>query len=318
MIPLNAHEIFGNWATLLLPLNADDSINYKQLEHQIDVLIACRVNGIYSNGTAGEFYNQTEEEFDKVQAILASKCNAAAMPFQIGCSHMSPKLSLERIKRSKKFLPSAMQVVLPDWFVPSMPGIISFLKVMTEAADPVGLILYNPPQAKRKLSPGDFAEILNAGIPLMGCKVAGGDSQWYREMKNLPVRLSVFIPGHHLATGISHGAHGAYSNVACLHPAFAQRWYDDIKTGNKNSFELQDRIQRFMDECIVPYIRDEGYSNQAVDKFMAAVGGWSTISTQLRWPYRSIPEEHILPMRKKCADLLPEVFSDENKLNSIF
>lgn len=317
MIPLKAHEIYGNWATLLLPLNADDSINYQQLEHQIDVLISCRVKGIYSNGTAGEFYNQTEEEFDKVQTILASKCNRASMPFQIGCSHMSPKLSLERIKRSKKLLPSAMQVILPDWFVPSMSEVITFLKVMAAAAEPVGLILYNPPQAKKKLSPADFAEILNAGIPLRGCKVAGGDSQWYQEMKNLPVPFSVFIPGHHLATGIANGAHGAYSNVACLHPAFAQWWYDDIKASNKNAFEVQERIQRFMDECMVPYIRDKGYSNQAVDKFMAAIGNWSTISPQLRWPYGSIPEEDILFIREKCADLLPEVFSDEFQVKSI-
>jgi dihydrodipicolinate synthase/N-acetylneuraminate lyase len=317
MTPLKAQEIYGNWATLLLPLNNDDSINYEQLEHQIEVLISCRVNGIYSNGTAGEFYNQTEEEFDKVQTLLASKCNAAVMPFQIGCSHMSPKLSLERIKRSKKLLPSAIQVVLPDWFVPSMTEIFDFLKVVSEAAGPVGLVLYNPPQAKRKLSPDDFAKILQAGIPLVGCKVPGGDEQWYREMKNLPMPFSVFIPGHHLATGISRGAHGAYSNVSCLNPAFAQRWYDDIMNGNKNSFELQERIQRFMDECIVPYIRDKGYSNQAVDKFMAAVGGWTTISTQLRWPYRGIPQDDVLPAREKCASLLPEVFSNERLYDSI-
>jgi dihydrodipicolinate synthase/N-acetylneuraminate lyase len=310
MNPLKAPDIYGNWATLLLPLNSDDSINYKQLAHQIDVLISCHVDGIYSNGTAGEFYNQTEEEFDQVQTILASKCNAAAMPFQIGCSHMSPKISLERIKRSKKLLPSAIQIILPDWFAPSMDEIIDFLKVMAEASDPVGLVMYNPPQAKRKLSPGDFEKLLNTGIPLVGCKVAGGDEQWYQEMKNLPMPFSVFIPGHHLATGISRGAHGAYSNVACLNPAFAQQWYNDIKGGNKKPFELQERIQQFMDECIVPYIRDKAYSNQAVDKFMAAVGGWTPISTQLRWPYKWIPQSDVLPVRKKCSTILPEIFTE--------
>src|SRR5688500_6992260 len=142
---------------------------------------------------------------------------------------MSPKISLERIKRSRKLLPSAIQVILPDWFVPSVPEIIDFLKVMSVAANPVRLILYKPPHAKRRLSPKEFAEILNAGIPLAGCKVPGGDEQWYRDMKNLPGEFSVFIPGHHLATGISLGAQGAYSNVACLQPEFAQRWYNDIR-----------------------------------------------------------------------------------------
>ena len=308
MTPLKADEIYGNWATLLLPINDDDSINYGQLEAEIDVLIASNVNGIYSNGTAGEFYNQTEQEFDEVNGILASKCNAAGMPFQIGCSHMSPKISLERVKRAVTLQPSAIQVILPDWFVPFMDEIIDFLKVMTATADPVKLILYNPPHAKRKLLPKEFAEILDAGIPLAGCKVAGGDEHWYMEMAAINVPFSVFIPGHHLATGISHGAHGAYSNVACLNPGFAQRWYNTIANKTGNPFELQARIQEFMDNCIVPYIRDKGYSNQAVDKFMAAVGGWTPISTRLRWPYKWIPEAEVLPVREKCAELLPEVF----------
>jgi len=311
MTPLKAEEIYGNWATLLLPLNNDDSINYGQLENEIDVLIAAKVNGIYSNGTAGEFYNQTEQEFDEVNGILASKCNAAGMPFQIGCSHMSPKISLERVKRAVALQPSAIQIILPDWFVPSMQEIIDFLRVMTEAADPVKLILYNPPHAKRKLLPNEFAQILDAGIPLAGCKVAGGDEQWYREMNKIARPFSVFIPGHHLATGISNGAHGAYSNVACLNPGFAQQWYNSIADKTGNPFELQARIQEFMDKCIVPYIRDKGYSNQAVDKFMAAVGGWTPVSTRLRWPYKWIPEADVLPVREKCTELLPEVFTNQ-------
>ena len=310
MIPLKAREIYGNWATLLLPLNNDDSINYKQLEEEIDVLIACGVDGIYSNGTAGEFYNQTEEEFDEVNAILASNCNASAMPFQIGCSHMSPKISLERVKRAVRLEPSAIQIILPDWFVPSMPEILDYLKVMSDAAQPIGLILYNPPHAKRKLLPQDFRDILEAGIPLAGCKVAGGDAQWYQDMSDLPLPFSVFVPGHHLASGVSLGAHGAYSNVACLNPRFAQQWYNSIRAGNDRSFEVQERIQRFMDDCIVPYIRDKAYSNQAVDKFMAAVGGWTAISPRLRWPYRWIPNADIMPVRERCRELLPEVFSD--------
>ena len=61
MEPLQAADIRGNWATLLIPVNNDDSINYNNLGEEIDALIAMQVNGIYSNGTDGEFYNQTEE-----------------------------------------------------------------------------------------------------------------------------------------------------------------------------------------------------------------------------------------------------------------
>lgn len=310
MKALNSEEISGSWATLLLPVEADDSIDYACLEEEIDLLISMGVSGIYSNGTAGEFYNQTEEEFDRVSGLLAGKCNAAGVPFQIGCSHMSPRISLERLKRAVALQPSAVQVILPDWFPPSMPEIIDFLGRMAEAAAPVRLVLYNPPHAKKQLTPEDYGEIVKAGIPLVGCKTAGGDENWYAAMRESVPGLSVFVPGHRLATGFTLGAKGAYSNIACLHPRAAQEWYETMKTDMPSALELEKRILLFMEGHIRPYITGQGYSNHSVDKFMAAVGGWSGIGTRLRWPYRWIPEEEAERVREAGRSLLPEFFRD--------
>ncbi|WP_119079816.1 dihydrodipicolinate synthase family protein [Chitinophaga alhagiae] len=308
MIPLRAREIRGNWATLILPVNEDESIDLTRLAEEIDQLIVMRVDGIYSNGTAGEFYNQTEQEFDAVNALLAEKCNKAGMPFQVGCSHMSPQVSLERLKRSLDWEPSAVQVILPDWFPPSMEEIIAYLRVMQQAAGPVPLVLYNPPHAKKRLTPADFKAIREAGVTLAGCKLPGGDESWYRNMLGLNPELSVFIPGHHLATGVQRGAHGAYSNVACLHPGVAQQWYNTMLVNMPVALELEARIQQFMTEHIVPYITQQGYSNQAVDKLLAAVGGWANVGTRLRWPYRWVPEKEVAAVRQACQNLLPEFF----------
>ena len=311
MNPLKSNEIFGNWATLLLPIDEEEQIDYKCLEQEIDILISMGVNGIYSNGTAGEFYNQTEEEFDTISSILANKCNAAGMPFQIGCNHMSPVISLERLRRVIPLKPGAIQVILPDWFPPVMDEIIDFLKRIVALAGPIGIILYNPPHAKRKLQPEDFEKIREAGIQLTGCKLAGGDENWYQAMKKYAPELSLFIPGHQLATGISLGAHGAYSNVACFHPAAAQRWYALMKDDMESALEIQSRIQLFMNDCIVPFIRDKKYSNQAADKFMAAVGGWMNIQPRLRWPYRWIKEEEVKQVRIIAKKIVPEFLNDQ-------
>src|SRR3546814_18767451 len=85
MRPLDASEIRGTWATLLLPNDPDDGIDYGRLGREIDALVASGVDGIYSYGTAGEFHNQTEDEFDRVNARLAERCVAAGLPFQVGC-----------------------------------------------------------------------------------------------------------------------------------------------------------------------------------------------------------------------------------------
>jgi 4-hydroxy-tetrahydrodipicolinate synthase len=306
LTPLKHSEIYGNWATLLVPVNKDNSINYTLLAEEIDILIAMQVNGIYSNGTAGEFYNQTEAEFQQINSLLAEKCNTAQMPFQVGCSHMSPQLSLERLRFALDLQPSAVQVILPDWFPPSMPECIRFLERMADVAAPVGLVLYNPPHAKIRLSPAEFGQILEAGIPLAGCKVPGGDAAWYAAMKAAAPELSIFVPGHHLATGISLGAHGAYSNVACLHPGVAQQWYDTMRTDINKALELETRIQLFMARYIVPYISGQGFSNQAADKLLAAIGGWADIGTRLRWPYQGIDPQEVVHLRKACREILPE------------
>lgn len=39
MSPLKSIAIFGNWETLLIPLNGDDTIGFSLLEEQIDLLI---------------------------------------------------------------------------------------------------------------------------------------------------------------------------------------------------------------------------------------------------------------------------------------
>jgi 4-hydroxy-tetrahydrodipicolinate synthase len=308
MKPLQAADIKGNWATLLIPVNNDESINYNSLSAEIDALIAMQVNGIYSNGTAGEFYNQTEEEFDIISGILAEKCNAAGMPFQIGACHTSPVMALDRVKRAVTLQPGAIQVILPDWSAPSMREVTRYLQVISEAAGQVGLVLYNPPHAKKRLSPEEFYQVKEAGIHLVGCKTVGGDAQWYAAMKKWAPELSLFIPGHHLATGVSLGAHGAYSNVACLHPAAAQQWYEMMLTDMPRALNLEKWIQLFMSQHIQPYISRKGYSNQAADKLLAAIGGWANVGTRLRWPYQGIDETEVASLRAVAYEMMSEFF----------
>ncbi|MBO9204879.1 MULTISPECIES: dihydrodipicolinate synthase family protein [Niastella] len=309
MEPLKAVEIRGNWATLLIPINNDDSINYQCLSATIDTLIAMQVNGIYSNGTAGEFYNQTEDEFDTISQLLAHKCNAARMPFQIGACHTSPVMARERVKRAAALQPGAIQVILPDWSAPSMPEVINYLRVLTEVAAPVPLVLYNPPHAKKRLIPEEFFQLKEAGINLAGCKTVGGEAQWYIAMKKWAPELSLFVPGHHLATGVSLGAHGAYSNVACIHPVAAQLWYNLMLTNMPKALHIEKGIQLFMSQYIQPFISTRGYSNQAADKLLAAIGGWSNTGTRLRWPYIGIDDSEVAKLRPIAHELMPEFFA---------
>lgn len=298
----------GNWGTLLLPINPDDSIDFDRLSDEIEALIDAAVDGIYSNGTAGEFHTQTEEEFDRISELLAAKCTRSGMLFQLGASHPVPATMHDRIIRSKHLNPAAYQVILPDWVRVSIDEAKDFLTGIADVAHPVPLVLYNPPHAKHVLEP-EAHLVLSKEIPaLVSIKVLDGDADWYSRMRTVGENIAVFVPGHHLATGVHRGvASGAYSNVACINPWAAQHWWELIQTDIDAALEVERLIQAFFARYISPFAAQE-YSNPALDKLLAAVGNWADIGTRLRWPYRWIGAENVAQIRKGAQKMLPEWF----------
>ncbi len=306
-----ATDIRGNWATLLSAWNADDSLDLGRIAAEIDFLIATKVDGIYSNGTAGEFHVQLEDEFDQISELLSEKCNAAEMPFQIGVSHMSPQISRERLRRIVYLEPVAIQVILPDWIPTTEAENINFLTSMAETAGGIGLVLYNPSHAKRRLRPKEIGRLVDEVPSLIGLKTPAGDDDWYAEMREHLSGISVFVPGHHLASGVKQGAQGAYSNVACLNPAAAQKWTDLMRTDLSAALEIESRLRQFMLQNVTPYVIEQGYCNGACDRLLALIGAWADVGGSMRWPYRSIDPSEADRLRPIAALLIPEFFIEQ-------
>jgi dihydrodipicolinate synthase/N-acetylneuraminate lyase len=301
-------RIRGNWATLLLPIADDDTIDMSRLSDTLDRMVAARTDGIYSNGTAGEFHNQTEAEFDAIQDMLADRCRKAGIPFVIGACQPDPRLSLERVRRAAALRPEGIQVVLPDWWPVTSAEATDFLHMAAEAASDVPLVLYHPPHAKRVFTPSVLAEIVRPVPQAVGIKMGDGDAAWYAEARRHLDDIALYLPGHHLATGVAEGAAaGAFSNVACLSPAGAQWWTDLMRTDLAAALEIEGRIRGFMDRHIVPFARDRGYSNAALDKLLGAIGGWAETGTRLRRPYRWIDAEVVPALRAAALEAIPEI-----------
>ena len=232
------------------------------------------------------------------------------MPFVIGACQPDPRIALDRVRRAAALAPSGIQLILPDWWPLTDPEAVDFLNMAAEAAGNVPLILYNPPHAKRVLKPAELAAILTQVPQVVGVKLGDGDDQWYSEARRLLDDWALYVPGHHLATGVRHGvAAGAFSNVACLSPSGAQRWTEMMLTDIEAALDIERRLCRFMDEHIVPFRRDHGYSNAALDKLLAAIGNWAPVGTRLRRPYRWIEQEAALPLRELAHSMVPEIMT---------
>ena len=306
-MPLSLHtKPQGIWGTILLPITEHDQIDWGALAEELDVLTASGLAGIYANGTAGEFHNQTEAEYEQLVSLVAQKARAAGMPFQIGISNTNPRIALDRLRRLQSIDPSAAQFTLPDWWAPSAPELENFVVGLQAAAGDIPLILYNPPQAKLRLSLAQIAQLRLLAPNLLGAKLPGGDADWYAERRRLLPDFSVFVPGHTVAFGRPLGADGAYSNVACLGPRGALHHWQLSATAPESAAELERRIQQFMAQHVLPLVGSHGLSHPALDKMMAEVGAWGPVQARMLWPYASAPQAAIKSARAALRDLLPE------------
>lgn len=296
----------GIWGTILLPISEHDQIDWGALAEELDVLCASGLAGIYANGTAGEFHNQTEAEYEQLVGLVAQKAQAAGMPFQIGVSNTNPRIARERLRRLQALKPSAAQFTLPDWWAPSAPELEQFMRGLQDAAGDIPLVLYNPPQAKLRLSLAQIAQLRQVAPNLVGAKLPGGDAAWYQDRRQLLPDFSVFVPGHTVAFGRPLGANGAYSNVACLGPRGALQHWQLSASAPREAQDLEQRIQQFMAQHVLPLVSSHGLSHPALDKMMAEVGAWGPVRARMLWPYASAPQEAIRSARVALRDLLPE------------
>ncbi|GAA1223807.1 dihydrodipicolinate synthase family protein [Rhodoglobus aureus] len=305
MRALTAPEIFGTWATVLTPFHDDDTLNLEALDRELDLIIAAKPEGIYTHGTAGEFFNQTEKEWEAVATAVAKRCETAGVPFQLGASHPSPIMALDRIKRARQIKPSAIQIILPDWVCLNTDEIRSVISTYSETADGVGLVLYNPPHAKNVLGPAELDVLTQEFTAIVGVKVADGDDDWYTLMAATLRRISVFVPGHHVATGLTKGARGAYSNVACLHPSGAVEWASRSIEDPEWGLRVEAQINTFLTVALAPLIA-KNYSNVTLDKALAMAGGHLGDVGHVRWPHATATPREISRIRNAARDMLPE------------
>tara|TARA_B110000459_G_scaffold188991_1_gene222711 strand:+ start:2385 stop:3359 length:975 start_codon:yes stop_codon:yes gene_type:complete len=298
----------GIWGAVLLPINSSGCIDWGALVEEIEILCGSNLSGVYSNGTAGEFYNQTDAEFEKISGILSDAAKKFNMPFQIGVSNSNPRVARFRLKQAVDLSPNGIQFTLPDWWPPSSYEIKTFVTGMQEVCESMPLVLYNPPHSKVKILLRDIAELRELAPSLVGAKLAGGDNKWYQELQKWLPDFSVFVPGHKVAFGRPLGAEGSYSNMACLSPNGAVRHWHLINSNLEAAVELEYRTNRFFEQYIFPLSNKEMLSNQALDKLLAAIGGWGPVGPKLLWPYASADASDVVRISKVARSELPEYF----------
>ena len=295
-------DIKGVWASILNRIDIDGAMDLNAIDEQLIAYAKAGVSGVYSGGTASEFHCQTEVEFQEISTRFATVAENHNLPFQIGAAHPLPQGGLDRITFAASLSPLAIQVTLPDWTPLDYASVCHFMDRATLAAEGVPLVLYNPPHAKTVLTPIQLKDLTKRYSSIIGLKCGGGDTLWYAAMATVLARVSVFIPGHFYTSGVAQGAHGSYSNMACLSPSAAVAW---SKSNDAEAQDIEQRIASFMNQAIAPLL-DRGLPGFVCDKAMATAGGWAKMNSQMMWPYEGVTADEITLIISAARRHIPE------------
>jgi dihydrodipicolinate synthase/N-acetylneuraminate lyase len=225
--------------------------------------------------------------------------------YQLGASHPCPHTALERLRRGRDYAPGAFQVILADWWPTRMEDAIRCLERFAAVADPIPLVLYNPPHAKRVFT-ADEVRQLKAAVPaLIGCK----GTQYEQLLPDGVPGLALFAGGRVLADAWPKGARGAYSEVACMNPWGAVRWYELMTRDLPAAQEIGRRLTAWRARHIVPLNQQLGFAGPYNDKLFAAIGDWAPIGTRMRWPYRGVEPALAASLRPAARAEVPEIFA---------
>ena len=298
----------GIWGAVLLPIDQAGEIDWGALAGEVEILCRSDVAGIYTNGSAGEFHNQTDAEFGRIAETVADLAGKFDMPFQIGVSCTNPRVARTRLDMARSLGPSAIQFALPDWWPPSWDEVQRFVGGLQDVAQDMPLVIYNPPHAKVQISLEQLGVLRGIAPGLVGAKLAGGNEDWYARRRELGDGFAVFVPGHSVAFGRPLGANGSYSNVACLSPNGAVRLWDLIASDPAAAISLETCIVQFLKKNVMPLAQARGLSDPALDKLLAAAGGWGPIGPRLLWPYSFATTAEVDQISRAARRELPELF----------
>ena len=243
-----ARRLRGLFPPLVLPLSKEATIDFRSLERQVDYLLAGGANGLWVNGTTGDFFALTDQEGAAVlQAVVKQVNGRVPVIAQIGDT-----VTRRVIGKGQLALEAGadyLAVVLPYYLDYSQEELKAHYRAVSRALNRP-LILYQLPQmCKVSLTVPTVIELAREGT-LIGIKDSSGNQEFYRLLietaREEAVTLRCFVGGGMLMdVSLLAGGSGLMCAVANLAPTICAQLYGHAQAGEWEQVrDLQSQIIR--------------------------------------------------------------------------
>ena len=312
---ITAERFVGVIPPLVLPLDRTGQIDFDSLDRQIDFLLAAGVDGLWVNGTTGDFFALDDDERGRVVAAAVRR-SGGRVPVIAQAGDTATRRAIAHGHRALEAGADAVAVVLPYYLDYSQQELKAHYRAVRREIG-VPLFLYQLPQmCKVALSIETILELAQDGT-LIGIKDSAGDVDFYYRLVRAVAKAGVVLRCFYGASslidvGLYVGGHGVMSAIANLVPHLCRQAYAEAAAGRWS--EARATHGRILD--LIEALRLPGRPNWAPT---VAVYKWLLCQLEIiqhdgvfepLQPLSGEEQDHLraraLPLMKElCAGLLP-------------
>jgi 4-hydroxy-tetrahydrodipicolinate synthase len=241
---MDATFVRGIIPAMITPMTEDEELDEKGFRKLIDGLIAGGVHGIFSVGTAGEFWTLTVEEKKRIFQWTVESVNKR-VPVYVGTCANSTREAVQLSEIAQESGADCLSVLTPNYITPNEEQMFAHYAAIARSVD-LPILLYNlPARTGNSLSVNLVVRLAEAFENIVGIKDSSGDfSNALAYLFHSPQGFR-FVMGNDalIYSATMHGAAAAIAATANVAPEIAVGIYENVIKGDLDAAkEYQKRL----------------------------------------------------------------------------
>ena len=228
----NTEFISGIIPAVVTPMSEDEELDERGLEKLLDHLIAANVSGVFTVGTAGEFWALTVEEKKRVFEWTVAYTKGR-VPVYVGTCANTTREAIQLSEIAQEAGVDCLSVLTPTFITPDGDEMFKHYQAIANAVD-LPILLYGNPDRTNNPLPVDLVVRLAEEVEnIIGIKDSAGDmSQAGEYLRRTPDDFRVLMGRDTLIyAGLVHGANGAIAASANIAPELSVKIFENFSRG---------------------------------------------------------------------------------------
>lgn len=247
-------RITGILTPNITPVDASGSVDEERLRGYVDWLIERGVDGLYPNGSTGEFVRFTAEERRRIVKIVVEQ-TAGRVPVLAGAAEANAKETIAACEAYGALGVRAVAIVAPFYYRLSSDGVYAYFREIADTVS-VDVTLYNIPLFASPIDVATVVRLASECPRVIGIKDSSGDLPNMMRMIAAirPLRDDfTFLTGWDaaLAPMLIAGADGGTNATSGVVPELTRAIHRAVQAGNiPEAMRLQYQLLPLFDAMI--------------------------------------------------------------------